>query len=274
MLLVALFACGSDGPLDSGHHGKRPSADSGGTDSADTADTSPTGDSAPADSDSGGTGSVDPPLGGTSGGHGGSDHTKSTTVTVSGTSYLLLAPSGSSSGTHRSLLVVISGTEGAITMMSNMSQVAPYYGLDETLIVVLDGTSQDETDAATAMDDVRADYDVDNDQTWLLSESAGTHAGLKLGFHTRQSWFAAYWANDVNDRDTPAETSAQLGFTPSGNAGPGGDAPDAEAIVDGMRTAGYDLPSDAPYSGAGSTEHGSTQQFLAAVSFFAGKRRE
>lgn len=274
MLLVALFACAASSD-DTAPHGKRPPLDSGSTDTADTGggDTD-TVDTSPHDSDSGSPSSVDPPLGGTSGGSGGADHSKSTTITAGGVSYLLLAPSGSSTGKHRSFLVVISGTEGAAAMMSNMSQVAPYYDLDQTLIAVLDGTTQDETDAATVIDDVRADYDVDNDRTWLMSESAGTRAGLKLGFHTRQSYFAAYWANDVNFQDTPGETAAQLGFAPWGNAGPGGDQPDADAIVSAMASAGYQLPSDAPYSGSGSDTHGSSQQFLAAVSFFADKARE
>lgn len=216
---------------------------------------------------------VDPPLGATSGGSGGVDAPRSTSESASGASWLLLAPTGSARGHAVPLLIVISGTEGATTMMSNMSQVAPYYGLEDALIVVLDGTSSTADDGAIALDATRAAFDVDNDRTWLLSESAGTTAGLELGFHTRPSYFAAYWANDVNNRDTPSLTAAQLGFTPSGNAGPGGDLPDAQAIVDGMRNAGWDLPRDAPYSGSGSTSHGSSDQFLAAVDFFADKAR-
>ena len=141
------------------------------------------------------------------------------------------------------------------------------------LVAVLDGTRASAADGAAVLDAVRADYDVDNDRTWLLSESAGTREGLVLGLDTRQAWFAAYWANDVNTASTPARTAADLGFAPWGNAGPGGDLANATAIVDGMRTAGYQLPSDAPYSGTGSTTHGSTDQFLAAVSFFSDKRR-
>jgi hypothetical protein len=41
-----------------------------------------------------------------------------------------------------------------------------------------------------------------------------------------------------------------------------------------MKAAGYRLPADAPYSGPGSTSHGSTQQFLAALAFFKGKSRQ
>ena len=115
--------------------------------------------------------------------------------------------------------------------------------------------------------------DIDNDRTWLLSESAGTGAGLQLAFHLRPTYFAAFWANDVNTSDTPGQTADDLGFAPWGNAGPGGDYNDANIIVDGMEAAGYRLPADAPYSGTGSNQHGSTEQFLAAVSFFPGKSR-
>jgi hypothetical protein len=127
---------------------------------------------------------------------------------------------------------------------------------------------------ATVLDDVRAKYDVDNDRTYLLSESAGTSAGLQLGLGLRQSYFAAYWANDVNASGTPAKTAGELGFAPWGQAGPGGDFPDAEAIVSGMQAAGYRLPNPAPYSGPGSQSHGDTQQFLEAASWFQGKTRQ
>ncbi|MFZ5478537.1 MAG: hypothetical protein ACOZNI_17335 [Myxococcota bacterium] len=228
---------------------------------------------ADADADTDADTDVEPALGETSGGSGGGDHPTSTSLTAGSASYLLLAPSGTASARGVPFLVVISGTEGASAMMSNMRQVAPYYGLDDALIAVLDGTRASAADGAAVIDAVREAYDVDNDRTWLLSESAGTRAGLELAFHERPTYFAAYWANDVNDRDTPSRTADELGFVPSGNAGPGGDLPDANAIVDGMRDAGWDLPADAPYSGAGSTQHGSTEQFLAAVDFFADKRR-
>ena len=57
-------------------------------------------------------------------------------------SWLMLAPTGSSTG-RAVLLVVISGTEGSAIMMSNMEQVACYYGLDDALIAVLGGTTAD-----------------------------------------------------------------------------------------------------------------------------------
>ena len=215
-----------------------------------------------------------PPIGATSGGSGGSDHPSSTSLSSGGSAYELLAPSGASSAGGVCLLMVYSGTEGASLMMSNMVQVAPHFNLGDCLVAVLDGTSASAADGAAVLDAVRATYDVDNDRTWLLSESAGTREGLVLGLDTRQAWFAAYWANDVNTAGIPVRSASQLGFAPWGNAGPGGDLPDATAIVDGMRAAGYQLPSDAPYSGAGSTTHGSTDQFLAAVSFFSDKRRQ
>jgi len=94
-----------------------------------------------------------------------------------------------------------------------------------------------------------------------------------LAFFERPSWFAAYWANDVNASDQPTVHADELGFAPWGNAGPGGDWPDATTIVDGMRAAGWQLPVDAPYSGSGSDTHGSTEQFLEAVDFFSDKSR-
>ena len=219
------------------------------------------------------TDSVEPPFDASSGGSGGSDYPTSSSVQIGGVSTWLLAPSGVSSSSSVPLLMVISGTEGAQGMMNNMVQVASHFGLGDALVVVLDGRSASAADGAAVLDGLRASYDVDNDRTWLLSESAGTRAGLQLAFDERPSWFAAYWANDVNARDEPGIHADQLGFAPWGNAGPGGDYPDANAIVDGMRDAGWQLPADAPYSGPGSDTHGSSDQFLEAVDFFAGKRR-
>ena len=257
---------GGDGNGDGGGGGDDGSGNGGGGD--DGAGNGGGGD------DGGTTPDGAPPLGATSGGSGGSDHPSSTSLSSGGSAYELLAPGGASSAGGVCLLMVYSGTEGASLMMSNMVQVAPYFNLGDCLVAVLDGTSASAADGAVVLDAVRAAYDVDNDRTWLLSESAGTREGLVLGLDTRQSWFAAYWANDVNTAGTPARSASQLGFAPWGNAGPGGDLPDATAIVDAMRAAGYQLPSDAPYSGAGSTTHGSTDQFLAAVSFFSDKRRQ
>jgi hypothetical protein len=160
-------------------------------------------------------------------------------------------------------------------MASNMKTLAAMSGLGDVIFAVLDGPSTFGNGAAgaAALDYVRGKYNVDNDRSYLLSESAGTKAGLQLGLQLRQSYFAAYWANDVNASATPAKNAAALGFAPWGNAGPGGQLAAAQAIVAGMKAAGYRLPADAPYSGAGSTQHGSTQQFMAAIAFFGGKSR-
>ena len=218
---------------------------------------------------------VEPPFHGASGGTGGTTCPNGCSESAGGVNYHVIAPSSYQGGTPTPLLLVYSGTEGGTVMTSNLVQVAAHCGIGDALIAVLDGWvyNGDAQAGATVLDDMRARYNVDNDRTWLLSESAGTGAGLEIGFHLRQSYFAAFWANDVNDADTPGQTAAQLGFAPWGNAGPGGDYPDANAIVAGMESAGYRLPGDAPYSGSGAGQHGSTDQFLAAVSFFDGKTR-
>jgi len=153
----------------------------------------------------------------------------------------------------------------------NLSQT----GIGGFLCAVLDGVTYYGVGSAgaTALDDVRARYDVDNDRTYLLGESAGTTAALQLGFHLKQPYFAAYWANDVNAPDAPAQTAAQLGFAPWGQAGPGGDYTDANAIASAMHAAGYQLPSPAPYAGTGAGTHGDLDQLVAALSFFPGKSR-
>ena len=243
--------------------------DAGDDDDGDDDDTDDGDDTA--DDDDG----VDPPFGASSGGSGGGTCTSPCTESADGITYRMLTPGGYNDNQSTPLLLIYSGTEGGAGMMSNMQQVADYCGVGDALIAVLDGTTYygDGDAGATALDDVRARWNVDNDRTYLLSESAGTSAGLELGFHLRQSYFAAYWANDVNAQDTPGQTAAQLGFQPWGNAGPGGDYPDANAIVAGMENNAYRLPADAPYSGTGAGTHGSTEQFLEAVAFFAGKSR-
>jgi len=82
--------------------------------------------------------------------------------------------------------------------------------------------------------------------------------------------------DDNADDDAGVQTPASLLIVYSGtegDAGPGGAFSEASIIVTGMDGAGYRLPGDAPYSGPGANQHGSTDQFLAAVSFFAGKSR-
>ncbi len=196
-------------------------------------------------------------------------------MTAGRVTFILIVPSGYSPSVPHPFMVVFSGTEGSGTMAQNLVGAAGYAGLGEVIFAVLDGPtySGDGEAGAIAMDWVREHYNIDNDRTYLLSESAGTTAGLQLGLSLRQSYFAAYWANDVVASARPARTAAQLGFRPWGNAGPGGNFADANAIVDGMRQAGYRLPQDAPYSGPGAGQHGSPDQFLAALAFFVGKSR-
>lgn len=218
---------------------------------------------------------VVPPIGGASGGAGGSVSPNGAAASAGGVSYLIIVPGGYSQAVPNRLMIVYSGTEGAQTMTNNLLQVAGPYGLGDVIFAVLDGVTYfgDGAAGATVLDDVRARYNIDNDRTFLLSESAGTSAGLQLGLSLRQSYFAAYWANDVNAQAVPATHAAALGFAPWGNAGPGGDFVDANAIVAGMVNAGYRLPADAPYSGPGASIHGDPQQFMAAIAFFNGKSR-
>lgn len=242
-------------------------------------DTTPGGDddtTPDGDDDTSPPGELDPPLYGSSGGTGGGTCPSGCVEHAGAVTYRLIVPSSYSGGSPAGLLIVYSGTEGGKVMTANLRSVQAYAGLSQALIAVLDGVDYygDGEAGATVLDDVRSRWNVDNDRTWLLSESAGTSAGLELGLDLRQSWFAAYWANDVNAAASPARTAADLGFAPWGNAGPGGDFADAGTIVAGMAAAGYRLPADAPYSGPGAGTHGSTEQFLEAISFFADKQRE
>lgn len=224
-----------------------------------------------------GTGGLVPPRGASSRGSGGGVAPGGTTRTVSGVTYTLIVPSSYSASKATRLMLVYSGTEGMGVMTQNLRSIAsqPQLGLGDVIFAVLDGvkTFGNGQTGVVVLDDVRKRYNIDNDRTFLLSESAGTRAGLQLGLQLRQSYFAAYWANDVNANSKPAKNAAQLGFAPWGNAGPGGALAHAQAIVAGMKAAGYRLPADAPYSGSGSTQHGNPQQFLAALAFFRGKSR-
>lgn len=219
---------------------------------------------------------VVPPLGGSSNGSGGPAAPSGKLVQSGGISFVLIVPSSYTPGARNRAMIIYSGTEGANVMASNMLSVGPAMGLGDVIVAVLDGKTYfgNGQAGATALDYLRAKYNVDNDRTYLLSESAGTSAGLKLGLQLRQSYFAAYWANDVNASATPVKSAAQLGFSPWGNAGPGGQFTAANAIVAGMKSKGYRLPPDAPYSGPGASQHGNTQQFMAALKFFGGKSRK
>ncbi len=213
-----------------------------------------------------------PPAGASSGGPG-AGAAQGTTQQAGGVTYSLIAPA--TAGPHP-LMIVYSGTERASAMTQNLMQVKGVSNAGHFVFAILDGVTYrgDGAAGATVLDAVRELYDIDNDRTYLLSESAGTTAGLELGFKLRQSYFAAFWANDVNARDVPSAAAADLGFAPYGNAGPGGDWPDANAIVSSMQSAGYRTPAPAPYDGQGADTHGDPNQFMAAVAWFAGKTRQ
>lgn len=234
---------------------------------------SSTGDDSGDATSTGGGGTLDPPEGGSSGGSGGGAAGGDVRMTDDGITYRMIAPGDAG---PLPLMIVYSGTEGGATMTSNLLMVADFAGIGGFAIAVLDGVQYNGSGAAgvSVLDQVRTDYDVDNDRTYLLSESAGTTAGLELGLSLRQSYFAAYWANDVNASALPAMTADELGFQPFGNAGPGGDFPDANAIVDGMDAAGYRTPEPSPYDGPGAGTHGDPNQFVAALEWFPGKSRQ
>jgi len=258
-----------------------PTDDTGSTDDTATEDTGTTDDTA-VGSDDGvdttpvedtATGTLDPPSGKSSGGSGGGAASGVVKTTPGGITYRLIAPG---SGASQPLLIVFSGTEGGAAMTSNLMSVRGATGTSSFIFAVLDGPTYYGKGApgAEVLDEVRKAYDIDNDRTYLLGESAGTRSALQLGFDLRQSYFAAFWANDVNANAKPTKNAATLGFAPFGNAGPGGDFPDANAIVNAMKAAGYRTPPPAPYDGAGSGTHGAPEQFVAAIKWFPGKSRK
>jgi hypothetical protein len=132
-------------------------------------------------------------------------------------------------------------------------------------------------DGAAVLDAIRAKYNIDNDRTYLLGESAGTAGARDLSMQ-RQSYFAAYWANDVQSPIAywqAPKTAAELGFAPWGQIGPGGQPLDAvEPIIQLMRDAGYRLDDPSPYAGPGYNQHGSFEQLQAALKWFVGKTRQ
>lgn len=229
------------------------------------------GDPTTGDGDGDGDG-LEPPAGESSGGAGGGA-ADGTVAQAGNITYRLVAPA--SAGPYP-LLIVYSGVEGGATMTANLMMVKEFVGAGDFVFAVLDGVTYngDGAAGATVLDAVRSLYDIDNDRTYLLSESAGTTAGLQLGLDLRQSYFAAYWANDVNASASPTLDAAQLGFQPYGNSGPGGDWPDANAIVSAMQAANYRTPPPAPYDGPGSNTHGDPNQFIAAMQWFPGKSRQ
>lgn len=282
IFLLLLAGCPGEGPADwpgqdaGGHldRGLTPDVGAGGRDKA--VKPGKEASTPPPPKDKGAPSKIVPPLSGSSGGKGGAVSSSGSVQSAKGTSYILITPPGYSPSSPHPLLLVISGTEGYQMMAQNLKSLASYAGLTGIIFAVLDGkaTYNNGQAGVDVLDQVRARYNVDNDRTYLLSESAGTRTGLQLGLKLRQSYFAAYWANDINAAASPTKTAAQLGFKPWGNAGPGGQVSLANSIVAGMKGAGYRLPSQAPYSGPGAGQHGSTQQFIAAAQFFKGKSRK
>lgn len=226
------------------------------------------------DAEAGGTGPGIPPFGGSSAGSGGAAPVNGSSAQAGNVTYRLIVPA--SPAKPSPFLLVYSGTEGGATMTNNLVQVGPTTGTSGFIRAVLDGVAYNgnATAGAAVLDAVRSKYDVDNDRTYLLSESAGTTAGLALGFALRQTYFAAYWVNDINAAASPSKNAGPLGFAPWGQVGPGGDFTDANTVVGAMQAAGYRLPNPAPYAGTGAGTHGDPNQFIAAVSFFPGKTRQ
>ncbi len=222
----------------------------------------------------GGGGAGEPPFGGSSNGDGGPTPANGQQMQAGNVSYSLLAPSAPS--TPVPLLIVFSGTEGGAVMTNNLQQVANFTNSNGFIRAVLDGVvyNAQGSAGATVLDAVRGLYDIDNDRTYLMGESAGTTAALQLGFELRQSYFAAYWANDIVAAGSPGVGASALGFAPWGQVGPGGQQGLALQIVTAMQMASYRTDAVAPYAGAGNGTHGSPDQFLAAVSGFSGKTRQ
>lgn len=228
--------------------------------------------SAPADAPAGGG---EPPFGGSSGGSSGEAPVAGEARQTGGVTYWLGVPAAYRPGTPAPLLIGYSANTGGARMMQGFLELAAETGTAQFIFVALDGNDYagDGDAGAAALDDVRRRYDIDNDRTYLLGESAGTTGAFALGFHLRPSYFAAYWANDIVAEDGPVRTAAELGFAPFGQVGPGGRHEEAARIVDRMRAAGYRLDAVSPYDGPGADEHGSWEQFTAAVAWFPGKAR-
>lgn len=224
-------------------------------------------------------GALTPPGGASSGGSGGgASGGVAMRTTGNGIAYRLIVPASYSDATKAPLLIVYSGTEGGATMANNLvSLAAPVPSSAGYIRAVLDGVTYNGDGAAgvNVLDELRAKYNIDNDRTYLIGESAGTTAAFALGYHLRQTYFAAYWANDVaaSTADGPAQTAAQLGFAPWGQVGPGGATALAAAIAQKLALASYRTDSVTPYAGTGAGTHGSGDQFIAALSWLDGKKR-
>jgi hypothetical protein len=244
----------------------------------------------------GAPGQLVPPRGQSSGGTGGPGGLNGTLQrTANGAAeYYLFSPNGYK-GAPTPFLLVFTGVEGAVRQSAGgitsplpgetdfLRIWIPQVGLSNFVIAILDTPAYYQRGiryealaqlGEQVMDDVRAKYNIDNDRTCLLGQSMGTHAGEAMGFHMRQSYFAAYYLNDVVRVDAPERNAAQLGFAPSSQVGPGGAFNTANQLVANLRAGGYRLPAVAPYNGPGADQHGSPAQLMEAYRFFAGKVRQ
>ncbi len=217
-----------------------------------------------------------PPYGGSSSGTGGTVPLSGQMQTVdASTTYWLVVPSSYRGGATPLLLFITgNGIDPGPFMAETLYNAGPITGTDDMIRAVIDGRVGDGHYCERVLDHVRSRYNVDNDRTYLISNSAGTPEGQELGFILRPAWFAAYWVNDLTSVfDAPRTNASALGFAPWGNAGPGGNVGSANEVVAAMRAHGYRLPAQAPYMGPGYERHGSAEQGLASISFMAGKSR-
>ena len=202
--------------------------------------------------------------------------------TASGVGYVLIAPAPVAGSAKLPCMIAYSGADGSRAMATALLNLADASRIAGYVIAVLDGRKYNhlgETDyagghdGAAVLDDLRAKYDCDNDRTYLFSESAGSAAAFHLGFEIRQSYFAAFWANDIalgELEPAPAARADALHFAPWGNVGPGGALAKAQSIVASMQAAGYRVPPPAPYAGAGADTHGDPTQFAAGLLWIGG----
>lgn len=159
-------------------------------------------------------------------------------------------------------------------MKNNLRQLAPSAGIGNHIIAVLDGRSARASDGVDVLAQLRGWYNVNNNAVKVLTESAGTREGLTFALRTAQADICATWANDPVAVVTPSKTAAELGFTPYGSAGAGGqsssDTSRARQIVDGMKAKNYNT-TDAyidPNSG-----HGTVNGLIEGLKYLAPKSK-
>lgn len=98
-----------------------------------------------------------PPFGGSSGGTGGTANVMGAAATAGSINFHLIVPSTYVAGTPTPLLVVYSGTEGGMTMTSNLMSLGPSSGTGGFIRAVLDGVvyNGNAIAGATVMDVLR-----------------------------------------------------------------------------------------------------------------------